>query len=149
MSTIKLYSITIGKIFTYADVCLIVNSRWKPYIVCFGCYLELCQFCVVIFSIPATRANDLQLQRISIPDLFHYFFVRTSISLLMLSAKQGNYLYHFYNVFGMTRSLTGDWTWDLAHLKPVLYHHRGGVGLLDNLITTLAWWSAVWQPVVI
>jgi len=27
-----------------------------------------------------------------------------------LSAKQGNYWYHFYNVFGMTRSLTGDWT---------------------------------------
>jgi len=26
----------------------------------------------------------------------------------MLSAKQGNYWYHFYNVFGMTRSLTGD-----------------------------------------
>jgi len=28
----------------------------------------------------------------------------------MLSAKQGNYWYHFYNVFGMTRSLTGYWT---------------------------------------
>ena len=27
---------------------------------------------------------------------------------LMLIAKQGNYWYHFYNVFGMTRSLTGD-----------------------------------------
>jgi len=25
----------------------------------------------------------------------------------MLSAKQGNYWYHFYNVFGMTRSLIG------------------------------------------
>ena len=24
----------------------------------------------------------------------------------MLCAKQGNYWYHFYNVFGMTRSLT-------------------------------------------
>ena len=31
----------------------------------------------------------------------------------MLSAKQGNYWYHFYNVFGMTRSLTRNWTWDL------------------------------------
>jgi len=28
----------------------------------------------------------------------------------MFSAKQGNYWYHFYNVFGMTWSLTGDWT---------------------------------------
>ena len=26
-----------------------------------------------------------------------------------LSAKQGNHWYHFYNFFGMTRSLTGDW----------------------------------------
>jgi len=26
----------------------------------------------------------------------------------MFSAKQGNYWYHFYNVFGMTRSLSGD-----------------------------------------
>ena len=26
----------------------------------------------------------------------------------MLSAKQGHYWYHFYNVFGMTRSLTGE-----------------------------------------
>ena len=45
-----------------------------------------------------------------------------SISLLMLSAKQGNYWYHFYYVFGMTRSLSGDWTRDLPHSKPVLYH---------------------------
>ena len=41
---------------------------------------------------------------------------------LMLSAKQGNYWYHFYNVFDMTRSLTGDWTRDLPHSKPALYH---------------------------
>ena len=40
----------------------------------------------------------------------------------MLSAKQGNYWYHFYNVFGMTRYLTGDWTRDLPHSKPAIYH---------------------------
>ena len=40
----------------------------------------------------------------------------------ILSAKQGNYWYHFYNVFGMTRSLTEDWTWDLLHSMPALYH---------------------------
>ena len=45
---------------------------------------------------------------------------------LMFSAKQGNYWYHFYNVFGMTRSLTGDWTRDLSHSKPALHHYRGG-----------------------
>ena len=36
--------------------------------------------------------------------------------------KQGHYWYHLYNVFGMTRSLTGDWTRDLPHSKPALYH---------------------------
>ena len=40
----------------------------------------------------------------------------------MLSAKQGNYWYHFYKVFGMTWSLTGDWTRDLLHWMPALYH---------------------------
>ena len=40
----------------------------------------------------------------------------------MFSAKQGHYWYHFYNVFGMTRSLTGDLTRDLPHSKPALYH---------------------------
>ena len=39
----------------------------------------------------------------------------------LLGAKQGNYWYHLYNVFGMTRSLTGDWTRDLPHSKPALY----------------------------
>ena len=43
-------------------------------------------------------------------------------NLLILSAKQGNYWYNFYNVFGMRRSLTGDWTRDLPHSKPALYH---------------------------
>jgi len=32
----------------------------------------------------------------------------TVFAFLMFSAKQGNYWYHFYNVFGMTGSLTGD-----------------------------------------
>jgi len=41
----------------------------------------------------------------------------------MFSAKQGHYRYHFSNVFGMTRSLTGDWVnRDLPHSKTALYH---------------------------
>ena len=57
----------------------------------------------------------------------HYFLIlilekEPLFPFLMLSAKQGNYWYHFYNVFGMTRSLTGDWTRDLSHSMPVLYH---------------------------
>jgi len=78
---------------------------------------DLCWFCVIIrgFFIPATTANDLRLRRISIPDFIHYIFCSILIlqkepvfHFLMPSAKQGNYWYHFYNVFGMTRSLTGD-----------------------------------------
>ena len=43
----------------------------------------------------------------------------------MLSAKQGHsmYWYHLYNAFGMTCTVTGDWTRDLPHLKPALYHY--------------------------
>ena len=44
---------------------------------------------------------------------------RVSISLLMLSAKQGNFRYYFYYVIW---SLSGDWTRDLPHSKPALYH---------------------------
>ena len=54
-----------------------------------------------------------------------------SACLIMLSAKQGNHWYHFYNVFGMTRpgryrSYTHP---DLPHTKRTLYHlsYRGGI----------------------
>ena len=57
----------------------------------------------------------------------HYFLIlilekESVFSFSMLGAKQGNFWYHFYNVFGMTRSLTGDWTRDLPHSMPALYH---------------------------
>ena len=47
---------------------------------------------------------DLRLRRISIPDVIHYIFVlilqkEPVFPFLMLSAKQANYSYHFYNVF--------------------------------------------------
>ena len=65
----------------------------------------------------------------SIPDFIHYIYFPILIfekepvfPFSMLGAKQVNYWYHFYNVFGMTRSLTGDWTRDLPHLMPALYH---------------------------
>ena len=82
-----------------------------------------------VFFIPTTTANDLRVRRISVPDLIHYIYFPILIlekepvfPFLMLSAKQGHYLYHFYNVFGMTRSLTGDWTRDIPHSMPALYH---------------------------
>ena len=49
----------------------------------------------------------------------------------MLSAKQRNYWYHFYNDFGMTRVMTGDWTRDLPHLKPALYHYAIEEAVID------------------
>ena len=63
---------------------------------------DFCRFCMVIwFCHP--RHNG-QWPPISIPDFIHYilfyFFLRKSLyfPFLMLSAKQGNYWYHFYNV---------------------------------------------------
>ena len=82
-----------------------------------------------VFFIPATTAIDLQLRRIFYPrfyplHLFSYLILEKEpvFPFLMFSAKQGNYWHHFYNVFGMTRSLTWDWTLDLPHSKPSLYH---------------------------
>ena len=80
-----------------------------------------------VFFIPTTTTNDLRLRGIfyirSYP--LHYFLIlilEKEPVFLMFSAKQGNYWYHSYNVFGMTRSLTGDWTRDLPHSKPAIYH---------------------------
>ena len=59
----------------------------------------------------------------SIPDFIHYIYFPILIlekepvfPFLMFSAKQGNYWYHFYNVFGMMRSLT----WRLNPGPPAL-----------------------------
>ena len=37
-----------------------------------------------------------------------FFPERASVSLVMFSAKQGKFWYHFFNVFGMTRLFIGD-----------------------------------------
>jgi len=77
--------------------------------------IDFCRFCVVIrFFIPATTANDLRLRRIFYPwfYLLHLFSYLNSLErepvfpFSMFSAKQGNYWYRFYNVFGMTWSTT-------------------------------------------
>ena len=66
-------------------------------------------------------------EEFSIPDFIHDIYFPILIlekepvfPFSMFSAKQGHYWYHFYNVFGMTRSLTGDWL--NPHSKPALYH---------------------------
>ena len=54
--------------------------------------------------------------------LFICLFIFGKEPVIPFSAKQGKHWYHFYNIFGMTRSLTGDWTRDLPHSMPALYH---------------------------
>ena len=81
------------------------------------------------FSFPPQRSMTSDYEGFSIPYFIHYIYFPILIlwkepvfSFWMLSAKQGHYCYHFYNVFGMTPSLTGDWTRDLPHSMPALYH---------------------------
>ena len=75
------------------------------------------------FSLPATTANDFLSQILSITFFTILILQKEPVfPFLMLSAKQEYYWYHFYNVFGMTRSVTGDWTRDLPHSKPALNH---------------------------
>ena len=82
------------------------------------------------FFIPAKTANDSDFE--VFPDFILYFFCpilflekEPVFPFSMLSAKQGNNWCHFYNVFGMTRSLTRDWTRDLPHWMSAL-GYRGG-----------------------
>ena len=62
-----------------------------------------------VLSSPPLRPMTSDFEGFSTPDFIHYIFFpiffpylnskeRASISLLMLSAKQGNYWYHFYYV---------------------------------------------------
>ena len=82
-----------------------------------------------VFSSPPQRPMTSDFEGFSILDFIHYIYFPILIlekeplfPFLMFSAKQGNYWYHFYNVYGMTLSLNGDWTQDLPHSKPALYH---------------------------
>ena len=78
-----------------------------------------------VFFIPATTTNDLRLRRIFYPrfypsHLFSYLnsWERASIFHFECSVlHKGTTGTICYNVFGMTRSLTGDWTLDLLHSK--------------------------------
>ena len=86
---------------------------------------DFCRFCVVIrFFHPRHNGQwpptSKDFYTRSYP--LHYFLIlilekEPVFPFWMFSAKQGNYWYHFYNVFAMTRSLTGNWTWDLPHSR--------------------------------
>ena len=110
-----------------------VDTIWKQclahidfkFIVAFN----FCRFCVIIrFYHPHHNGQWPPTSKDFYPRSYPLHFCSILIlqkepvfPFLMLSANQGNYWFHFYNVFGMTRSLTGDWTRDLPHLKPTLY----------------------------
>ena len=64
---------------------------------------------------PPQRPMTSDFEGFSIADFIHHIYVPILIlekkplfPFLMIIAKHGNYWYHFLNVFGMTRSLTGD-----------------------------------------
>ena len=81
-----------------------------------------------LFSSPPQRSmtSDFEgfLYQIYPLHVFPIFILQKepAFPFLTLSAKQGIYGYHFYNVLGMTRSLTRNRTWDLPHSMPALYH---------------------------
>ena len=110
----------------------VINLSTGAYVFCFFLFFafDFCRFCVVIRFFhqrhngqwPPT-SKDLYTR--SYP--LHYLLIiilenEPLFPFSMLSTKQGNHWYHFYNVFGMTRSLTGDWTRDFPHSKRALYH---------------------------
>ena len=75
------------------------------------------------FSSPPQRPMTPDFKGFSIPDFIHYIYFPILIiekepvfPFSMLSAKQGNYWYRFYNVW------RGPWTRDHPHSKPALYH---------------------------
>ena len=96
---------------------------------------DFCRFCVVIRFFHPSHNGQWPLTSKDFYTRFyslHYFLIlilekEPVFPFSMLSAKQGNHWYHFYNVFGMTRSLTGDWTRDLPHdASTIPLDYRGG-----------------------
>ena len=82
-----------------------------------------------VFSSPPQRPMTSDFEGFSMPDFIHYIYFPFLIfekepvfSLLNVQCSTRALLLPFYNVFGMTRSLTGDWTRDLLHSKPALHH---------------------------
>ena len=108
------------------------QTMWVTWIYFFNSFLafDFCRFCVVIRFLHPRHNGQWPPTSKDVHTRFYPLHFYPILNLekepvfpfLMSSAKQGNYWYHFYNVFGMTRSLTGDWTRDLPHSKPAQYH---------------------------
>ena len=103
------------------SICFFTQNLLNPFFFffCFCIWLLSVLRGHSFFSSPPQRPMTSWLLNPRFDILLFYLssWERANISQSMLSAKQENYWYYFYNVFGMTRSLTGDWTWDLLHSK--------------------------------
>ena len=87
--------------------------------------VRLCLFCVIIRFVHVRHTGQWPPSwKVFHPRFYPLLFLsylnsceRASISLFMFSAKQGNYWYQFYNVFGMMQLLTGRVPRTLTHLE--------------------------------
>ena len=79
----------------------------------FFCFLFLRFYEFSWFSHPATTANDFLLKKISIPNLIHFLFcpilfhVKEPVFSFYVECQTREMLVQSYNVFGMTRPLSG------------------------------------------
>ena len=109
--------------------------------------IDFCRFRVVIrfFPSPPQRPMTSRLRRITMQDLIHYiivlsYFLRKSqyFPFQCSVLDKGTTWYHFYNVFGMTRSLTGDRTREPPALEastlPLGYRWGGGLVSLNDWV---------------
>ena len=115
--------------FIIKNIVRILTSS-KAIFVFFSCFLEsdFCRFCVAIrFFHPRHNGQWPSTSKDFHPDFIHYIYLnsseRANVSIFNVRCQiKGNYWYHFYNVFGMTLSLTGGWTLYLPHSKAALYN---------------------------
>ena len=120
--------LTVRNIITKQKLCFLKVVICQSNIDAFLAF-DFCRFCVVIrYFHPRHNGQRPPTSKDFYPRFYpwHFYILilqkEPAFPFIMLSAKQGICGYHFYNVFGMTWSLTRDRTWDLPHSMPTLYH---------------------------
>ena len=115
--------------------CIVFTTSESSFVP-FFLLLDFCRFCAVIpFFHPCHNGQWPPTSKDFYPIFYPIHMIVFPILILekeaavfpflMLISKQGNYCrYCFYNFFGMTWSLTGDWTRDLHHSNSRLSRKR-------------------------